>query len=608
MLRTIPNVDNSTSLATTICSNSAYKSVYAAVADARKVPGQAHRWLKFPISLRYRRVSGTTSAGVSLFSALPEELIIHILLFLPPTDIASIQAVSRTLRDTVKESAALQWVIEAFLAGVVAGPAVKSLSTSRARLDRLAKWKHARRGRHWENVWEYPANQDLPNWKRIHGQTFSAVNSASTALQLTTIPSRLAGTSLKTRYMTFPTPILDHWFDSSQEVVVVRTHNPQGESILAFLHETTGDSFPEIKTPEVPLCANLLEEEAISRSKVDVQILGNLNLIHRKIKSLRKDITIRDWRSDTTFVTISSDSGKYQLPQKIAFLDEDHLVGIMFASHSVLASVVVIPWRKLPGGDISITDAIGHSTMFQLPEPSSGNIYAHVHIDSKTRLFCERNTTWYDDAPKDAPFFDSGRQPPLIMLDIMVAPDREVDFAVALNDPDEWKRICADRAALRFVIPGCALLSRVAALDATVIEGVRTIPWSGWGEDTRVWPQTEPGRREVQVYGSRLFCIEKAKPYTKTAVIYDFDSAESMVRDIRSSDKTHLDEIVIEPSHLTEFHAGYLQEPVVTRAPYRRLKSNIETYGIEQSIFGQDCFLLCIPASGRVMCYSIYDN
>lgn len=74
------------------------------------------------------------------------------------------------------------------------------------------------------------------------------------------------------------------------------------ESILAFLHETTGDSFPEIKTPEVRLCANLLEEEVISRSKVDVQVLGNLNLIHRKIKSLRKDITIRDWRSDTTFV------------------------------------------------------------------------------------------------------------------------------------------------------------------------------------------------------------------------------------------------------------------------------------------------------------------
>lgn len=94
MLRTTLNVDNSTSLAPTICLNSAYKSVHAAVADARKVPGQAYRWLKFPISLRYRRVSGATSAGISPFSALPEELIVHILLFLSPTDIASIRTVS----------------------------------------------------------------------------------------------------------------------------------------------------------------------------------------------------------------------------------------------------------------------------------------------------------------------------------------------------------------------------------------------------------------------------------------------------------------------------------------------------------------------------------
>lgn len=256
---------------------------------------------------------------------------------------------------------------------------------------------------------------------------------------------------------------------------------------------------------------------------------------------------------------------------------------------------MVIPWRKLPGGDISITDAIGYSTMFHLPKPISGFKYANMHIDSKTRLFCERNTSRYDTAPKDAPFFDSGRKPPLIMLDITVAPNREVDFAVALNNPVEWKRICADKAELRFVIPGCALLSRVAALDAAGAEDVRSIPWSSWGEDTRVWPQTEPGRCEVHVYGSRMFCIDRAKPYTKSAVIYDFDSAGSMVRDIHSGDKAYLDEIVVEPSHLTDFHAGYLREPVVTRAPYRRLESNIETYGIEQSIFGENCFLLCNP-------------
>lgn len=126
----------------------------------------------------------------------------------------------------MKKSAALQLIVEAFLAGVVEGPAVSSLPTSRARLDRLADWKRARRGHQWDNVWEAAlTDRAFLKYRRIHGQTFSTVTTDINTLHFTTLPSRLAGTSFKTWSITLPGPIDDHWFDSSQELLIVKSHN-----------------------------------------------------------------------------------------------------------------------------------------------------------------------------------------------------------------------------------------------------------------------------------------------------------------------------------------------------------------------------------------------
>lgn len=119
-------------------------------------------------------------------------------------------------------------------------------------------------------------------------------------------------------------PIDDHWFDSSQELLVLRSdvfggyvsQYPQilfGRLIefmarsvlrLLFLHQTTGKGFPGIKKDILYLLHNMDEMQA--PSTVDVRILGNLNLIHRQFESLEEDIKIRDWRSDKTFVVSSN--------------------------------------------------------------------------------------------------------------------------------------------------------------------------------------------------------------------------------------------------------------------------------------------------------------
>lgn len=124
----------------------------------------------------------------------------------------------------MKESSALQFTIEVFLAGVVEGPAVSSPSSSRARLDRLAYWKDARRGNRWKKVWEDASTEEY-HWSRggIRGKTFFTFNFDTKTLQFTTLPSIIAGTSTKTWSINFPQQTVAVWFDPSQEVVVIRS-------------------------------------------------------------------------------------------------------------------------------------------------------------------------------------------------------------------------------------------------------------------------------------------------------------------------------------------------------------------------------------------------
>lgn len=264
----------------------------------------------------------------------------------------------------------------------------------------------------------------------------------------------------------------------------------------------------------------------------------------------------------------------------------------MFTSGSPPTSLVVIPWRTIPCEDISITDVLAYSTVFHFPLPKPGCQYIHKHLWTDTaKLFCEHNTNQNENTSEDALFLDAGRHPPLIMLDMMIVPDcgREWQGEVSL-----WEGLRENRADLRFVIPGRTLMSRVAALDAVKggVEGMREVPWKHWGEDTRVWAQGDIDR--VCVYGSRMLLRKKIRSGNSNRminkmVIYDFDSTESMLRDVHSGDKARSDEIVVEPSYLPQSTYRYLRERVVTKAPYREFVMDVEL--LDKPSFGEDCFL-----------------
>lgn len=215
-------------------------------------------------------------------------------------------------------------------------------------------------------------------------------------------------------------------------------------------------------------------------------------------------------------------------------------------------------------------------------------MYKHMY-DPTTKLVCEHNTGKHETAASGIPFFDAGRHPPLVVLNLTVAPDCGTDWVNA--DVKSWSGLRKKRADLHFLIPGRTLMSRVAALDAAHVDGMREVPWTHWGEDTRVWPQREERFTEVRAYGSRAFRQKTNRNWTsEKLIIYDFDSNESMLRDIRSGDKARLGEIVVKPSYLPESAYDYLLERVVTKAPYRRLESGIKLDNLRNPSFGEDCF------------------
>lgn len=277
-------------------------------------------------------------------------------------------------------------------------------------------------------------------------------------------------------------------------------------------------------------------------------------------------------------------------------------MGTMLAYGSLPASVIIISWRKIPGQRISFTDALEYSTIFHLPRHSHRHKFVHRDTLYATRneIGCEHNTTRYDNAPDGTPFFDAGSQPPLITLDLAITPIYDGEFVDIRSDPGKWVRVAAETTPLQFVIPGRALTSRITMLDAAAggAKGMRAVPWCDWGEDTRTWDRR---LTQARLYGSRLLCLEdSADPQVSKVVIYDFDSPESMVRDIRSSDKTHLNEIVVEPLHLHPFSRRNLREPVITRAPYRRLESNVEVSSYATcALFGENCFVLLDKSANR---------
>lgn len=86
-----------------------------------------------------------------------------------------------------------------------------------------------------------------------------------------------------------------------------------------------------------------------------------------------------------------------------------------------------------------------------------------------------------------------------------------------------------------------------------------------------MWPSGKLSSEAV--HGSRLFCLEES-PDARSVVVYDFDSPEAMARDIRADDKS-LENIVVKPSYLPTKDKAKFQERVVTKAPYRRLKSDV---------------------------------
>lgn len=233
----------------------------------------------------------------------------------------------------------------------------------------------------------------------------------------------------------------------------------------------------------------------------------------------------------------------------------------MLARGSLPACVIVVPWRKLPGEDISFIDVLSYSTIFVLPAHSPTHKFAHYEgrpwLDHD--IFCEHNTTRHDSAPEGMAFFDAGRNPPLVMLNLALA-------SVEGSNGNMY---------LRVVIPGRTLMVHVAAFGATSSgsSGMRVVPWRVWGDDIRIWNGEGCA---MHVYGSRLLCWESAADrQTHKLVIYEFDSPESMVHDIRSGDKTRLKEIIVKPSPAT-FPLSFrehLRERMVTKAPYRRLET-----------------------------------
>lgn len=289
---------------------------------------------------------------------------------------------------------------------------------------------------------------------------------------------------------------------------------------------------------------------------------------------------------------------EHDFPDKIAFLDAGHLVGTVLSHGFLPACIVVIPWRRLPEKNISFTNALHYSTIFALPwhRPSHKFAPRRLCLWPKFNAPCEHNTTGSDDTARGVQFIDAGLQPPLLMFNLEITPDVDVDYPDLLGDLYEPLGMTTP---LRFVIPGHTLLSHVAALDAATNgrRRMRMVPWCGWGEDTRVWEGAGSG---MAVYGSRLFCWERTANWRTKAVIYDFDSPESMVRDIHSGNKTRLNEIVVKPSYLPQTFRRNVQEPMITKAPYRRLETNLEGPGSNRCmLFGENCFVLAETTNHR---------
>lgn len=269
----------------------------------------------------------------------------------------------------------------------------------------------------------------------------------------------------------------------------------------------------------------------------------------------------------------------------------DHLVGTVLARGSLPECVIVIPWRKLPGDNISFTDVLSYSTIFALPAHCPAHKFSH-HRPWHSRnadIFCEHNATRHDSAPEGMAFFDAGRNPPLIMLELALTP-------VENSNENMYSRL------LRLVIPGRTLMVHVTPCGATSSGpgGMRVVPWCVWGDDIRIW---NGEGCEVRVYGSRLLCWESAADWqTHKLVIYEFDSPESMVHDIRSGDKTRLNEIIVRPSPsiFPLFFREHLRERMVTNAPYRRLETNIEGPGCNKCLlFGENCLVTMEAMIGR---------
>lgn len=285
------------------------------------------------------------------------------------------------------------------------------------------------------------------------------------------------------------------------------------------------------------------------------------------------------------------------------FLGANHLVGTVLSRGSLPASIIVIPWRELPGHDISFTDVLDYSTIFVLPAHNPTHKIAHWNtlpwLDAN--IFSEHNTTRYDNAPQGVPFFDAGRELPIMMMGLTITPAEDGDYE-DLRHTDGWAHINVFSTQLRLVIPGRTLIAHVAVLDANSSgsKTMRVVPWCACGDDTRIW---DGQGAEVLVYGSRLFLWEQTSDWrSNKAVIYDFDSPQSMVRDIRSGDKTRLDDIVVKssPPYFPISFRRDLRERMVTNAPYRRLETNLEGPGCNRCIlFGENCFVLKEPMSNR---------
>lgn len=302
------------------------------------------------------------------------------------------------------------------------------------------------------------------------------------------------------------------------------------------------------------------------------------------------------------------------------FLDEERLVCVVLADDTLPASIVIVPWKKLPGTRLSFAEVLNHSTLFQLPQPKKAHCYTkELHGDGSIRLYCQPNMRQRDTAPAEAPFVDN--RLPLVVLETVVAKVKEHIVQVGNTGGPRVRTLFdwSTAVELQFLIPGRALVSRLAANCGTGASeaSLRAIPWRNWGEDTRVL-HTNPLWRPFSLYdhhrpeivhGSRLLHPENdpskywehwqyrlwelssISPWAKMFV-YDFDSPEAMERDIRSGNVDFLDQIVVQPSYLTPAGQSVFQDLVVTRAPYRRLDPNLQVKLDEKRCYlGEDCIV-----------------